>query len=246
MELRYGEALARVAELEAQVASMTAERASLRMQIADAGRAVAAAVERESEARARVQELADRLASLDAEAVSLRTVAERRGLRGEDELAVALRGLLDAHRIPDLARLVVARPGDVELLLRDRVILLTKEEPAPTGLVAVRVPPDRSEGRLAPLNRAALVRFSSACLVNGVRRVAVVGGSLSQHRVLKEGVDPRVELVLLPPGQRRLPTADLVLWWVEQPLPGAIAVPEPTLVALLAAGADAAARLSAR
>lgn len=245
LELQLGEAQARVAELEAALAVARGREAELHARLADAAANLTREQTAVEEQRDRADRLTARLDELDAAAVSLRAVAERRGLRGDDELAVALRGLLDAHRIADLARVAVARPADVEELLRDRLVLLAEDEPVPAGLVVVRVAAERSEGRGSPVNRAAFLRFSSACLVNGVKRVVVIGGSLAQHRLLREGVDARIELTLLPRGQRRAPAADLVLGWGGGELPAnAIPVVDPSIAALLNQGADAVARVS--
>ncbi len=83
---------------------------------------------------------------------------------------------------------------------------------------------------------AALRRFNNACLLHGVRWVAIVGGSPAYHEVLRAGVDRRVDLRLVegnvsrPP---RFPPRTRIFVWcateldhaVSSAYPGAVSVP---------------------
>jgi hypothetical protein len=217
----------RIAQAEGRAAE-----AEARALAAEAGRS--AAEQRLAEAEARAASLEAALTEVDQhrrqlqresavqarpETGSLRGCFERRGLRGEDEISGAIRALVDAHRVGELIRLELADPGGAEDMLWERLLLLGEDEPAPPGVVAVRVPADRSEGQYASVNRAAMSRFSTACLVHNRKRIVIVGGSPAYHRILREGLDPRLDVRLIP-GNRRgrlpeIPTADLVILWAS-------------------------------
>lgn len=205
---------ARVEALEARLAATEAR--------------LEASVAREAEAVARAEALAD--AGSIPEPVgtaSLGTCFERRGLLGEDEIASALRALLDGRRAPELLRIRVAEPGRLEDMLWERILLLAEDEPTPPGVVAVRVPPERSEGPQSSTNRAAMSRFSTACLVHNIKCIVIVGGSLAYHRTLREGLDQRLDLRLIP-GHRQgrvppVPSADLVILWASRSLDPGVA-----------------------
>lgn len=181
---------------------------------------------------------------------TIRAACERRGLLSDDEIAAALRALLDAHRVSELARLALAQPEALDELLWERVLLLAEEDAVPAGVVAVRVPPDRSEGRSASPNRSAMSRFTTACLVHNVKRVVIVGGSPAYHRLLKEGIDPRIDLRLIQ-GDRRgsvpqVPGADIVILWastildhsVSAKFPEGIVIPHRSIARMLGAATE--------
>ncbi len=167
---------------------------------------------------------------------TLKALAAARGLLSEDELAVALRALLDAHRAAPLYELLVARNNEaVAAFLAERLVLAAEGEAPPSGVVAVRVPAERSELKEEGAIRKALDRFSTACLVNGKKRVVFVGGSPSYRRQLREGLDPRIDVRFVEGDQRRIPKAeaDLVIVWggseldhtVSNQFPDAIYIP---------------------
>lgn len=192
------------AELQRDRAELREDRASLR---ADRDALVRRAEEAEAELarlRARLeaqeQELARaRTASPATPEVSLRRLLEARGLRGDDELGAALAGFAEAHRTRELFDVLgVLDVAAAEQLLSDRVVLLAPDEEVPTGLVPVRVAPDRSEGPGAAAVRGGLNRLATALLIRGRRKLAVIGGPGALHRVLREALDVRIELRLFP------------------------------------------------
>jgi multidrug efflux pump subunit AcrA (membrane-fusion protein) len=222
VQLARAEARAADAERAAQVAEQRAAAAER------ARDELAAALAAAEDALGRAEADRDRaLVAPPPGTETLRSLCERRGLLGEDEVGAVLRAFLDAHRVGELARLRLAEPDRVEELLWERVLLLAEGEEAPVGVVAVRVPPDRSEGRQASANRSAMSRFSTACLVHNVKRVVVVGGSPAYHRTLREGVDPRIDLRLVPGNRRgsvpQVPGADLVIIWASTILDHSVA-----------------------
>ena len=173
----------------------------------------------------------DQLRALQAEAIalrgrvealqgvlSLRRALEARGLIGEDEMSQALRAVADARRARELLDgLFVADPDAFSAWLDDRVLLLGPDEVAPGGLIGVHVPAERGEGSASPHNRPALTRLATACLVRGVRRLVVIGGTGAAQRVLREGMDPRIELRLHPtprgtPPPEVPPATPVALW----------------------------------
>ncbi|MFZ5478510.1 MAG: hypothetical protein ACOZNI_17200 [Myxococcota bacterium] len=234
-------------KLEAQVASLRAKLESVEAIRSGLQSERDELAERLDEAEARVATL---LRRERAKPASLREVFERRGLRGEDEVALALRLLIEARRDRELLpHLVVPDPEALEEVLWSRLTLVGEGEEAPAGLLPVRVPPERSEGLKSPRVRAAMVRFSSVCLVNDTRRVLIVGGLPAYHRALREGVDPRIELRLVPYSRRAtIPEpgdADRVFVWAPADpglaarWPNATVVSQRDLVALLDAAAAA-------
>lgn len=212
-----------------------------------------AAVRELGAARREIVELKARIAAAEAErdaakaalaerVGAVRTIGEvfaRRGLRGEDEVALALRAILDARREGVLLKAVrVEDEAALTSFLEERLVLLGEGEEVPSGAVAVRVAPERSEGNSSPAMKAALSRFSTLCLVRGWRRVTFIGLSGGQAKRLREGLDSRLQLTFLA-APRDLP-ADIVLSLV--PAPGAVRLSGRTLPELLqsaAAGIDA-------
>lgn len=150
--------------------------------------------------------------------MSLRRALEARGLLGEDEMIQALRATAEARRARELLDgLFVADPTAFSAWLADRLLLVGPDETTPPGLVGVHVPAERGEGSASPHNRPALTRLATACLVRGVRRLVVIGGSGAAQRVLREGMDPRIELRLHPaprgtPPPEVPPATPVALW----------------------------------
>lgn len=149
---------------------------------------------------------------------SVRDAFIRRGLIGDDEIALALRAWGEAHRLHELLDpLQVGNPVVFQALLDERMLLVGVGEDAPAGVVAVAVAPDRSERHTAPAVRAALSRMTTALLVHGKRRLVVHGGAAAWQRELKDGLDTRIDLRFYPHvGRGPLPDtgpADVVVLW---------------------------------
>jgi hypothetical protein len=239
-------------ELERARRDLDAARASATAAVESAR---AAAAERDT-ARAELVGVQEQLAEVDAHRRSLaqkltatsgaarprtvRAVLEERGLRGDDELAAALRALLDARRHVELLdALELQSPDALSDLVWARLLLVEEPAEAPPGVVAVRVPAERSEAARGP-NRVAMQRFSTACLVRGKRRVVFVGGSPAYRRVLKEGLDPRLEVKFVE-GDRRgnipdVPDADYVFVWASSILDHRVSDRFPRAVVLPSRG----------
>lgn len=219
IELRTGERDQARREAERALAEVEAWRA----------RAARAESERD-EARAERDAARAELARRESRVVGPAEVFARRGLRGEDEIAMLLRAFVDSRREDQLLRsLRVEDEGALERLLEERVILLAEGEVAPPGTLVVRVPPARSESAQAPALRAAASKLSTLCLVRGWRRVLVVGARPAMAGRMREAVDPRIELTFSP-EPRALP-ADLVLSFVD--MPGALRVEGRSLAEVL-------------
>ncbi len=182
---------------------------------------------------------------------SLRQVLERRGLRSEDEFTLAFRALLDQRRLPELlAHLSVAEPDALLSLLERRLVLLAEGDEEPPGVALLRVTSERSEGEPPSAVRDSLRRFSTACLVHNLRSVVIVGGSPAYHRSLREGLDSRIRLRLVPGNSRghipEIPSADLVIVWagteldhrVSQRFPDAMIVPHRGISRMLGAAVE--------
>ncbi|MCB9744863.1 MAG: hypothetical protein H6741_04045 [Alphaproteobacteria bacterium] len=150
---------------------------------------------------------------------SLSEMLLARGLKGEDEAASAVRALMQARRWEQVAgQLTPEHPESLRALLQDRLLLHCGRESCatPPGSVPVHVAASRCEccggGDLA----RSLRRLGETLLLNGMRRVSLVGVSPAWARVITEQLDARVELVLL----QGAPSAEcqLLLAW-HAPLP---------------------------
>lgn len=155
---------------------------------------------------------------------SLAEVFRSRGLVGEDESVAALRALLDARRFMALQELLeVSDPSAALYLLRSQLALHCGREdcPTPQGLTLLRVSPERCEVCGGSDIRRGLRRFSEALMLEALLRVVIVGGSPSYHRMLRDGVDKRVDIRLVAGDARRtrsqaqadLSWAQLVIIW---------------------------------
>ncbi len=149
---------------------------------------------------------------------SVRDAFIRRGLIGDDEIALALRAWGEAHRLQELLDpLQVGNPVVFQALLDERMLLVGPGEDCPSGVVPVTVAPDRSERHTSTPVRSALARMATALLIHGKKRLVVHGGSAAWQRELKDGLDPRIELRFYPHiGRGPLPDTgvpDVVVLW---------------------------------
>ena len=123
-----------------------------------------------------------------------------RGLVGNDEAVRAVRALAESHRLDELLpSLVVTNRFEVQRWLRDVLVLV--DGPAPEALVGealVTVAKDRSEIPGAAEWRRLTAQLSEQLLLNGARRVVVVGGPIRARRLLHNSLDPRIELRFRP------------------------------------------------
>lgn len=163
--------------------------------------------------------------AIPAPPASARAIFEARGLLGDSEIDVVVRGLGEQREGGGLlALLEVADPSALESFLEDRVSLLCGEPAcaAPPGRAILKVPPPRCDVCGGSDIRRATRRFQEAALLNGLSRVVIVGGSPQYHRQLKALLtEPRLRLTLVPGDRRRNlrqaqadeAGADLVVLW---------------------------------
>jgi hypothetical protein len=149
----------------------------------------------------------------------------KRGLLGELEAANLLRAVADARHTGELLRLLEPVDTDrLEQFLDERVALLGGCDDCPStgGRAVVRVPRERCEVCGGSDIQRGVRSFVDACLVNGLTRVVVVGGSPKYHRQLRELVQHhRLKLTLVSGKARRTARQaksdqehnDLVLLW---------------------------------
>jgi hypothetical protein len=156
-------------------------------------------------------------------------VLAARGLRGQDEMDRALLALAQARIAGELmGRLRVDDPVGVERWLRDRVVLVGGAVPDGLGVPAVTVAADRAEIPDAAELQRRIARVGEILLLNGLRRVLIVGGRPYAQRLLGRGIDPRIE-VRFAPGVRRgkaeaeadVLRTDVVIAWGVDIEPGA-------------------------
>ncbi len=216
--------------LESERSVLTAERAS----IEDAGLRLSAR-ERSLEAQQRsLQELQDALDrerdALTAERAALasqlgRASAERargledlleaRGLRGADEFERALVALAQGRHLREvLWTLKVDSAGQLERLLTDRLALVGTDPPESVlrSAAAVAVAPERTEVPDAAALVKAVRQVSDRLMLNGFRRVAVVGGRPLWQRLIREYLDARVEARFVAGKRGRSGASDDVAW----------------------------------
>lgn len=221
-----GHALAeRTRALEARHAEIEAERAAVERE-RDRLEQERARLHQEVEAlRARLAERAATLEAMEAGGVPLGRLFEERGLRGRDEQSRALAALA-RERLLDrvLERLRVLDPAPVRALLKERLVLAASELTGLDGVAVVQVASDRSEAPSA----ANLDRFradlAGEFLLAGLRRARLIGGGHAPAllRLLRDDLDPRVDIQVTPARRRDAPevpsdVADMdvvVLWGV--------------------------------
>jgi hypothetical protein len=225
----------RVAELERV---LTQERERVRgleaqLAAAEAARQDALTAQQEAQERADAKDHAHRavqrrLSALQADAsqpVSLARRLRERGLRGPSEAALLVRTLDEVGRLPELLELLAERPGeDLAAFLDERVALLgdCAACPVPEGRAVVRLARERCEVCGGADIRREVRLLEDECLLHGLRRVTIVGGSPKYRRQLKQlFTDPRVS-VRLQAGNVRVTSkkarqvmegSDLVVIW---------------------------------
>jgi len=139
-------------------------------------------------------------ASQPTEAVGLATVLERRGLLGADEAERAIRALAGSRRMAEvLPYLSVTDPEALLRWLQDVLVLVDGTPPeALANEAMVSVSSERADIPGAVVWRRLASTLSEKLLLNGARRVLVVGGSVRAHRLLRQGLDPRVDIRFRP------------------------------------------------
>ncbi|MCA9297922.1 MAG: hypothetical protein KDA28_02585, partial [Phycisphaerales bacterium] len=116
-------------------------------------------------------------------------------------------------------------PEGLQRWLRDVLVLV--DGPPPEALESeamVSVAPERSEIPGAAAWRRLATGLSEKLLLHGARRVLVVGGPVRAHRLLRQGLDPRVDLRFRPGARVVGPDAEadvtrtdaVALWEVEE------------------------------
>ncbi|MFM2162952.1 MAG: hypothetical protein RLZZ383_2464 [Pseudomonadota bacterium] len=172
-----------------RIASLDEERASL----ASLGEALAAERAALDAERAALTALADRARGHGG--IELATLLVERGLRGVDEQERALGALAASRTLRDvLPSLRVTRVEDVRRVLAERLVLVDASAPEAGGIGGVAVAPERAEIPPPALLAQRLSQLSERLLLAGLRRVVLVGGRPTWHRLVRDGLDPRVEL----------------------------------------------------
>lgn len=162
---------------------------------------------------------------------SLQDLLEERGLRGADEFERAIESLAHGRQLRDvLWTLRVEEPEALRRVLQERLLLV---DGVPADVVArssatVIVASERAEVPGAGATQRLLQGMSEALLLAGLRRIALIGGRPMWHRVLREGLDPRIEVRAVAARVRDEAQAkadavgvDLVLLWALELAPAA-------------------------
>ncbi|MEL6349262.1 MAG: hypothetical protein AAFV53_39540 [Myxococcota bacterium] len=157
----------------------------------------------------------------------LEDVLEQRGIKGADEATFLIRGLLETRQLGDLlVRLQTDDPAALLHWLEDRVVLLcdAHHEMAPGGRSPLKVPKKRCEVCGGSDIKWAVRLFLDACLLNGMTRVSIVGGTPKHHRMLRGIVQHKgLHLQLAPTLSNRTPSqvrsdlenSDVVILWMR-------------------------------
>lgn len=166
-----------------------------------------------------------------AEHVPMQDLLEERGLKGSDEFERAMAALAQSRLLRDVLWTIrVDSPELFRKLLHDRVVLVDQVAPEALARAAatVAVSPDRAEVPSAHVLTRTLSAWGESLLLHGLRRVTVVGGRPLWHRLLREGVDARIDLRFVPARARDAGQAsadvertDLVILWGVQVMPTA-------------------------
>lgn len=149
-----------------------------------------------------------------------------RGLRGADEGERAFAALARLHALRDL--IVELQPRDAARIaaLLDKHLVLVGGT-VPEGLDGgVTVSPDRAElGGAEDIERQ-LGRVGELLLLHGLRRVRVIGGAPRWHRLVRAGLDDRLEVDFQPPrpsdrvaAEQDAARCDAVVLWGTRPTP---------------------------
>ena len=160
--------------------------------------------------------LASHLGRASAErARGLEDLLEARGLRGADEFERALVALAQGRHLREvLWTLKVDSAGQLERLLTDRLALVGTDPPESVlrSAVAVAVAPERTEVPDAGALVKAVRQVSDRLMLNGFRRVAVVGGRPLWQRLIREYLDARIEARFVAGKRGRSGASDDVAW----------------------------------
>jgi hypothetical protein len=116
------------------------------------------------------------------------------GFQGELAQAQLLRGVADARLGREfLSHLLPASVEGLERFLTDRVVRVCGSETCqpPAGRVAVHVSTDRCDLCAGMDVDRAIRNFVDGCLINGWRKVSVVGGRVTAHLLLRKWVRHR-------------------------------------------------------
>ncbi len=215
-------------ELETSSAQLAVRERALEAESA-ALQSLRGALESEREAlsteRTALSEITQRRRATSA--VPLQELLEHRGLRGADEFERALMALADARLLREVLWTVRLDPPDaLRRVLGERLLLVDGQpsESLKRGSATVTVAPERAEVPSAATLDKLISRCSERLLLHGLRRVRIVGAHPRWQRMLREGLDARIELAFATPVRRdaTLATGDavssdlVVLWRMEE------------------------------
>jgi hypothetical protein len=157
----------------------------------------------------------------------LQDVLEARGLRGSDEFERALIALATGRHLRDVLWTIRLDPEhELARVLNERLVLVGGVPPdgLAKSAAVVEVAPERAEVPGASTLERLLKEVSEKLLLHGMRRLTLVGGRPAWQRLLRERLDPRIDVRAAPgvPRTVHLAEADvvrtdaIVLWDVEQ------------------------------
>lgn len=214
-------------QLELESARVAARERSLAAQ-QEALRELQASLERERAGLDAERHALDdlRTRSAASASVGLEDLLEARGLRGMDEYERAIVALATQRVLRDvLWSFRVDAPDHLRRLLEDRVVLVAGQAPeaATRGAAIVAVAPERAEVPDAVTHDKRLARLGEQLLLRGWRRLLLIGGRPRWQRLLRHGLDARIEVRVAPAGPRTpdmahedVRWADVVVHWAAE------------------------------
>jgi hypothetical protein len=207
------------AQLEVDAARLAARERSLAAQ-QESLRELQAMLERERASLDAERASLDALRSRSAAqlGVGLEDLLEARGLRGMDEYERAIVVLAQQRSLRDvLWTLRADAPDQLRRILDERLVLVSGGAPeaATRGAAAVAVAPERAEVPDAATHDRMLARLGESLLLSGWRRLLVVGGRPRWQRLLRHGLDARIEVRVVPEGARGAEAASDDVRWAD-------------------------------
>lgn len=178
---------------------------------------------------------------------SLAGILSARGLRGFDEQERALAALATRRALGTvLTTLIASDPQRMARILRDKLVLVDGDIGSGfPGLVAVAVSSDRAEVPSPVALAKQLDWIGEQLLLNGLKRLLIIGGSPRWQGLIRAGIDDRIDVVFTLHGRRSEAQAeadvaayDVIVRWPADVGHEAIAVYERSERVCIATGDD--------